>query len=64
MNKNTNIVILEEYKLKLIELSPSNEFNSNSLIWQCNCGNTKFYLTPSGPYCPKCNIYFPYPVDE
>lgn len=24
------------------------------LVWNCNCGNDMFFLTPTGPFCPGC----------
>jgi hypothetical protein len=26
-------------------------------VWQCNCSNQLFLLTPDGPMCPKCGVY-------
>ena len=27
------------------------------MVWQCNCGNQLFYLTPEGHMCANCGIY-------
>lgn len=29
----------------------------NNTVWQCNCGNLMFFLTPDGPMCPVCGTY-------
>jgi hypothetical protein len=26
--------------------------------WTCNCGNDLFCITPHGPYCPHCGVWF------
>ena len=30
--------------------------NEGQEVWQCNCGNQLFYLTPDGPLCANCGI--------
>jgi exosome complex RNA-binding protein Csl4 len=31
-------------------------------MWECNCGNTLFYISQEGVMCPNCGTYqsFPY----
>jgi rubrerythrin len=26
-------------------------------VWQCNCGNQLFLITPDGEFCPVCGVY-------
>lgn len=25
-------------------------------VWECQCGNQLFYITPDGHWCPRCGI--------
>jgi hypothetical protein len=37
---------------------PVGPFEKESSHWVCNCGNDLFFITPNGPYCPHCGIWF------
>jgi hypothetical protein len=30
---------------------------TDTKVWQCNCGNQLFYMTPEGHLCASCGIY-------
>lgn len=33
---------------------------STTSVWNCNCGNDLFYMTPEGHLCPNCGTYQQY----
>lgn len=34
-----------------------NCYPENGLVWECECGNELFLLTPDGEMCPVCGLY-------
>jgi hypothetical protein len=58
----SGIVDLECPECKTFKCKFKFEFrvNEGQKVWECNCGNKLFYLTPEGHLCANCGIYNSY----